>query len=134
MYLLYIGQTTTEHLRKVYNNRDSPYNLGVVNNWIKVIIIIIIVVVCSFLYVFYFYYVYFFPSKICCSSDYPSLLPDQTETVDASYFISRNQPRGVNELIVSEKTKANQLRQSSGSPPPQHVHNSECKHVRYTKK
>ena len=63
MFLLYIGQTTTEHLRKVFADRQNPYNQGFFGN-------------CA---------------RICCqSSNHPSLLPDQTEEIPEEEFFARN--------------------------------------------
>lgn len=64
VFLLYIGQTTTEHLRKVFADRPNPYNQGLLGN-------------CT---------------RICCqSSNHPSLLPDQTEDLPEEAFFIRNQ-------------------------------------------
>ena len=64
MFLLYIGQTTTEHLRKVFADRQNPYNQGFLGN-------------CT---------------RICCQgSNHPSLLPDQTEEISEEVFFSHNQ-------------------------------------------
>ena len=35
-FLLYIGQTTTEHLRKVFADRPNPYNQGLLGNCTRI--------------------------------------------------------------------------------------------------
>ena len=61
MFLLVIGQTTSEHLKHLYGRNNSPYNLGLFGNW----------------------------RKLCCSPDSASLLLDQSVQLDASHFIQR---------------------------------------------
>ncbi len=70
-FLSFIGQTTSEHLRSVYNssNSNNPYNLGLVGNCIR----------------------------ICCSSVPPSKLPDMSEVCHESEYIKFHRPNKFDE-------------------------------------
>lgn len=62
LFLVWIGQTTNEHLRAVYRGQHNPYNSGPINN-------------CQ---------------NVCCSTLPPSLLPDMSEEIPAEEYLDRN--------------------------------------------
>ena len=60
--------------------------------------------------------------RICCSADYNSRLPDQTELLDESYYLERFQQRGISEAVIRERTAA-----AANTVVP-HSHGPECSH------
>lgn len=63
MYLVWVGQTTNEHLRRVYHGQINPYNIGPFENY----------------------------HNACCTRLPRSFLPDFSEEVPAEYYIERIQ-------------------------------------------
>lgn len=87
MFLLCIGQTTTEHLRKVFIDKNNPYNQGFWGN-------------CN---------------RICClSSNQTSLLPDLCEELSEREFFIKNR-RGVNETLVTQRPVTANARENVGA-------------------
>ena len=86
MYLVWIGQTTNEHLRRVYHGQENPYNIGPVENY----------------------------HNTCCTTLSPSLLPDLSEELPSHVYIEKVQ-REVTELRRKKRLDSMEFNPSDSS-------------------